>query len=117
MSAMNNLSMMNNYFIQASQPDHLESGNLPEYLMNDVISKWTLDAWQRSHLSNYYILHWSTPYFLAQSNKASLNHEGIEYLILYHKCMVAYIKEHDQVALSFRKLKSFPYGYVLVKPI
>jgi hypothetical protein len=49
MSTMNNLSMMNTL-----TPDHLESGNLPEYLMNDILTKWTLDSWQRSHLTTIF---------------------------------------------------------------
>jgi hypothetical protein len=99
--------------------DNESPDTLPPYIMSNVLTKWALESWDRSYLEKYYILHWRTDYFIDKSNSSSLHHDGVEYLILYHRCLIAQIKESDskEVALSFRKLKSFPYGYVLVKPL
>lgn len=91
--------------------------SLPPYIISNVLNKWALESWDRSYLQKYYILHWETEYFINKSNSSTLHHDGIEYLILYHRCMIADIKKEKDIALSFRKLKSFPYGYVLVKPL
>jgi hypothetical protein len=90
---------------------------LPPYIMSNVLTKWALESWDRSYLEKYYILHWRAEYLVDKSNSSSLHHDGVEYLILYHRCMIAQIKREKEVVLSFRKLKSFPYGYVLVKPL
>jgi hypothetical protein len=90
---------------------------LPNYLMTDVLTRWSLETWHRNYLSNYYILHWKTPYFQSKPSPDRITHDGLEYLILLHKCNHEQLDAAEEIALSFRKLKNFSYGYVLVRPL
>lgn len=84
-----------------------------------ILDYWVIPPALKDRLDKYYLLHWEKDYFFNQSLTGRIVHQDVEYLVLYHQCLPLHMTRADvkQVALSFRKLASMPYGYVLVKPI
>lgn len=91
-----------------------EHGKIHEYLR-----EWNIPQYSRRYFEKYYLLHWSTPYFignrLAYGNV--IEHQGENYFIVLHKCSMDEIAICEQVQLSFRKLENKLFGLVLVRPL
>lgn len=87
-------------------------------LILDSQSKWCLSPEQVQELDHYYILSWSRNHFLTRiSESVEIFREGVSYLVLTESNQSPFLIDTEQVLLSFRKLKSFSYGYVLVRPM
>lgn len=75
----------------------------------------------RKALDKYFLLHWSTEYFLEQlANPESgfLIKDGIRYYVMYQELLDnEYVKQYSDLRLSFRKLSSLPFGFVLVRSL
>lgn len=86
---------------------------------NLLQNQWALTEVERNThgITKYYILYWETEYFLETGSQVgTITREGIDYLVLFHKCTPAKLYEYRHMALSFRKNLDMRYGYVLVKP-
>lgn len=82
-----------------------------------ITSRWNLSPPQRALLSNYYILHWNTEWFLCTfPSNGAIKRDGITYLRIYHKCSHEHLAHSDITMLSFRKHPLLPYGTVLISP-
>ncbi len=83
------------------------------------ISTFSIPKTCLSQLSNYFILHWEGSYLEEQQKKSlgAIWREGIEYLVIYHHCLPRDCFSSPQCALSFRRMKEYSYGYVLISPI
>jgi hypothetical protein len=72
-------------------------------------------------LESAYLLYWEPSYFFSQLHDGTLyrTSEQRKYLVVYHKCTPAQLRNQSQLVLSFRACKSLydiP-AYVLVKPL
>lgn len=84
--------------------------------LNTILSQWNIPERVRDKLEKYYLLRWQTDYFKIFMKSGVIVHQGQEYQIIYHDCLPAHLDSTPEVMLSFRKLASLKYGYVLVKP-
>jgi hypothetical protein len=83
----------------------------------DYLTKtWELSPEQREQLDRYYILHWTSSYFLGHNPRyyETINHQGTVYKIVLYKCKWEDLSKVLDVRLSFRKNKEHKTGYVLV---
>jgi len=86
-------------------------------IISEVLTHWEITDRDNPSLKRYYLLHWSSEFFLHADYWGVITHQGLEYHIIYHNCLREHLTAVKDVALSFRKLGFMPYGYVLVKPI
>ncbi len=91
-----------------------DNGKIHSYLR-----EWNIPAYTRKYFEKYYLLHWSSQFFignrLAYGNV--IEHQGENYFIILHKCSMDEIALSEQVQLSFRKLENKLFGIVLVRPL
>lgn len=75
----------------------------------------------RTRLSNYYLLYWEPSYFLeslAGDDKSYITREGIRYYVIYTEFLSPeYVKEYQQIKISFRKPEFLSFGFALVRSI
>jgi len=67
-------------------------------------------------LEQYKLLYWAPQHFFAQLKEGMIERNGVEYLVVYHKCTPTRLHSQSQIALSFRQAKiefNLP-AYVLV---
>jgi hypothetical protein len=85
--------------------------------LSSVLSKWSLDHEEQTILDKYFILYWETRHFQSLSRIGTITRQDIDYHIIYHQCLPNALDNHPYVALSFRRINSMTYGYVLVKGV
>jgi len=99
-----------------------------ELIQDQISNQFYLPlAVTKTHLANYYILHWQGSHISYQMlespliyNKVSITREGVTYLIKYDEGLSeAYLLLHggEQYKLSFRRAKNDLYGTVLIRKI
>lgn len=71
---------------------------------------------KKEHLDHYFILRWTGSHFREVASEGYLTKDGIDYLIIHHHCIPRNCYDARTVLLSFRKHRSYTYGYVLVTP-
>ena len=85
-----------------------------------VMTQFHLSQELGAKLEKYYLLHWSTEYFLETALRyTTIIHQDKEYLILYEKDNLKDVIRSKNVAVSFRFLGNgiSNYGYALVKKV
>ena len=88
-------------------------------LNSAVLLDWNIPAPLAEELEKYYLLLWQGEYFreLVRKGYGRLKHQDTDYAILYYSGMIRETMAATNVAVSFRKMKHFPYGYVMVRPV
>jgi len=81
-----------------------------------LLNRWNLNRQQQELLSNYYILHWRTPYLLATHPGSTITRDGITFAKKYFKCLPEQLPKNGIVMCSFRKHPEMPLGIVLLSP-
>lgn len=68
------------------------------------------------HLSDYFILHWSSDWFYKQAKNdlTTLQYDDNIYILNTAELDITF---KGQLRLSFRKLLNAPFGFCLVRPI
>ena len=84
-----------------------------------VMLDWNIPPEQSELLEKYYLLHWSGEYFMEQYRHGygRLHHQGTNYSILFYSGMTRECMNAPDVAISFRKMKLFPYGYAMIRSL
>jgi hypothetical protein len=75
----------------------------------------------RTNLSHYFLLHWTSEYFLDSldgPDKSYITKDGIRYYVIYQEFLSPeYITAYENVRLSFRKPHFLEAGFVLVRSV
>ena len=100
------------------QPDiHLPDISTGE-LHKRILLDWSLPPDYAMCLEKYYILHWSRAWFINQTRKVGITHQGVFYAIVFkHGQTIADVISTPTVAISFRKMHTMAYGYAMVKGV
>lgn len=75
----------------------------------------------RTNLSHYFLLHWTSEYFLDSldgPDKSYITKDGIRYYVIYQEFLSPeHIATYKNVRLSFRKPHFLEAGFVLVRSV
>ena len=86
-----------------------EYGVPPSIVHHIALNNWTITDAYRDCFSKYYLLHWNTGFMLNQVVDGMIEHDGIDYIVIYHRTTRGQIVHElqtgykKQVMLSFRK--------------
>lgn len=88
-------------------------------IIHGYLRTWNIPSHTRKYFDKYYLLHWSTEYFLASRLAYGniIEHQGENYFIVLHKCSLEELTKCETVQLSFRKLENKLFGIALVRPL
>lgn len=75
----------------------------------------------RTNLSHYFLLHWTSEYFLDSldgPDKSYITKDGIRYYVIYQEFLSPeYLSAYRNVRMSFRKPHFLEAGFVLVRSV
>jgi hypothetical protein len=85
---------------------HQQHGITPSILHSRLINNFQLlPETPLDVLESYYLLYWSPEHFFTHMKDGMLEHNGVKYMVVYHKCTPEGLKRHEKMVLSFRSAK------------
>ena len=92
------------------------SANPTVWPIKEAVLDWSISSVYRDNFDIYNLLHWDRSYFMHKSVGGIIGHEGVIFQINYYKCDPRDLYKYRDVILSFRRVKGFDRGWVLVRP-
>lgn len=96
-----NLAMATKPFAHMQFTQRYPDKQLSEFMF-EILNKPRLHASTTKMLDGYYLLYWRGAFLKKENNNGTIQHQGREFVLVFHNCTPAAIYKETNVKLSFR---------------